>query len=213
MRFALWPYTVGLVMMVATGWIGLGAAALALAGLAFPAARSGRILQLLAALVLGLAVSSVPLEFIRRARAVPHIHDVTTDLANPPEFSALLPLRAGAPNGAAYGGPKVAELQRAAYPDLGPLVLRAPPATAFARAREAAEAMGWEIVAADASAGRLEAVATTFWFGFKDDVVVRVVPQGGGSRIDVRSVSRVGGSDIGTNAKRIRAFLAHVKND
>jgi uncharacterized protein (DUF1499 family) len=67
--------------------------------------------------------------------------------------------------------------------------------------------MGWEIVAADAAAGRIEATDTTFWFGFKDDVVIRVEADGAGSRIDVRSVSRVGVGDVGANARRIRAYL------
>jgi len=69
--------------------------------------------------------------------------------------------------------------------------------------------MGWDLVAADATAGRIEATDTTFWFGFKDDVVIRVRPAHGGSRVDVRSLSRVGVGvgDVGTNAKRIRAYL------
>jgi uncharacterized protein (DUF1499 family) len=70
--------------------------------------------------------------------------------------------------------------------------------------------MGWELVASDSAAGRIEATATTPWFGFKDDVVVRVRPDGSGSRIDVRSVSRVGKSDVGANAKRIRTYLADI---
>jgi uncharacterized protein (DUF1499 family) len=65
-------------------------------------------------------------------------------------------------------------------------------------------------VAADSSAGRIEATATTPWFGFKDDVVIRVAPDPAGSRVDVRSVSRVGQSDVGTNARRIRAYLARL---
>src|SRR5256885_4835405 len=118
----------------------------------------------------------------------------------PTLFRSVLPQRAGAPNTAAYGGPEIAELQRKAYPDIQPLIVPMPTQVAFVRARDAAEGMGWQVVAADASAGRLEATATTFWFGFKDDVVVRIVPQGTGSRIDGRSGSRVGGSDLRTNA-------------
>ena len=94
---------------------------------------------------------------------------------------------------------------------LGPLILPLAPAEAFARARAAAEGMGWEMVAADSAAGRIEATATTAWFGFKDDVVIRVEPAQGGSRVDVRSVSRVGVSDVGTNAARIRAYLARLR--
>jgi uncharacterized protein (DUF1499 family) len=70
--------------------------------------------------------------------------------------------------------------------------------------------MGWEIVAAEPASGRIEATATTFWFGFKDDIVVRVTPAEGGSRVDVRSVSRVGRSDVGTNAQRIEAYLTRI---
>ena len=64
-----------------------------------------------------------------------------------------------------------------------PLVLRVPPDSAFRLARTAANRMGWDIVAADAPAGRIEATATTRWFGFKDDVVVRIEPTAEGSRI------------------------------
>jgi uncharacterized protein (DUF1499 family) len=70
--------------------------------------------------------------------------------------------------------------------------------------------MDWQIVSADTAAGRLEATATTRWFGFKDDVVVRIRPDATGSRVDVRSVSRVGKSDVGTNAARVRTFLARL---
>lgn len=90
---------------------------------------------------------------------------------------------------------------------IAPLVLQASPAQAFDRARAAARDMGWQIVSADPAAGRIEAVATTFWFGFKDDVTVRVTPQDGQARIDVRSRSRVGRGDAGANAARIRRYL------
>jgi uncharacterized protein (DUF1499 family) len=71
--------------------------------------------------------------------------------------------------------------------------------------------MGWEIIAADSARGRIEAVATTRWFGFIDDVVVRISEDGSRSRIDVRSVSRVGRSDVGANARRIRAYLDRLE--
>ena len=142
---------------------------------------------------------------------MPAIHDITTDTIQPPPFLAILPLRAGALNPADYGGPDVAAKQQQAYPDIGPLLLNVPPGRAFDRALAAAKAMGWELVASDPAGGRIEATDTTFWFGFKDDVVVRVTPQPTGSRVDVRSLSRVGGGDIGANAARVRAFLAAVK--
>jgi uncharacterized protein (DUF1499 family) len=92
-----------------------------------------------------------------------------------------------------------------------PLELKEPPPAAYARALAAAEAMGWEITARDPGTARIEAVATTRWFGFKDDVLVRVSPSGAGSRLDVRSKSRVGKGDVGANARRIRAFFERLK--
>jgi uncharacterized protein (DUF1499 family) len=91
------------------------------------------------------------------------------------------------------------------------LEISQPPAEAFARAAAAARASGWEITHLDEKSGALEAVATTRWFGFKDDIVVRVAAAGGGSRIDVRSRSRVGRSDLGANARRIQDFLGRLK--
>jgi uncharacterized protein (DUF1499 family) len=161
-------------------------------------------------LLIGTAVFVVPLSHWERARQVPPIHDITTDTETPPAFVAILPLRAGAPDPVEYGGPAVAAQQKAAYPDIAPAVLALPPDQAFQRALAAARAMGWKLVAADEPDGRIEATATTFWFGFKDDVVIRLRPQGTGTRVDVRSVSRVGRSDLGTNAVRIRAFLARL---
>jgi uncharacterized protein (DUF1499 family) len=81
----------------------------------------------------------------------------------------------------------------------------------FDRAVSAARKLGWHVVAAAPAEGRLEATDTTRWFGFKDDVVVRIAPAADGSRVDVRSVSRVGRSDLGTNARRIRAFLRELR--
>ena len=97
--------------------------------------------------------------------------------------------------------------QKRGYPDIAPLRLDVPPAQAFERAERAARAMGWDIVNVAPDALRIEATDTTLFFGFKDDVVVRVRPQGQGSIVDVRSLSRIGGSDIGANAKRVRSFL------
>jgi uncharacterized protein (DUF1499 family) len=146
----------------------------------------------------------------RTAASTPLIHDITTDTDKVPHWVALQSQRAGAQNGAAYGGPAVAAVQKRAYPDLAPLTLAVPPDRAFARVQAAARSMGWRIVAAVPADGRLEAIDTTRWFGFADDIVVRVTATPNGSRIDVRSASRVGRSDLGVNAKRIRAFLAAV---
>lgn len=206
-RLELWEFRTGFALMRWAAFAGLAAAALAIVMLLVPRTRRTGSASLLAALVLGLGVAFVPWNGMRQARAVPPIHDISTDTERPPEFVAVLPLRADAPNPAAYGGAEVAQAQREGYPDLGPLRMDLPPPEAFAKAEQVARDMGWEIVAADPATGRIEATDTTLWFGFKDDIVIRVEADGEGSRVDMRSVSRVGKSDVGTNAKRIRAYL------
>jgi len=156
--------------------------------------------------VIGLGAAALPLLQLRTAKSVPPIHDITTDPSDPPVFEAVLPLRMGAANGVEYGGNTVAAQQRAAYPDILPIRLDAAPSQAFARALDAARAMGWAIAAADPARGVIEATDRTLWFGFKDDIAVRVRANGTGSVIDVRSLSRIGRSDVGTNARRIRAY-------
>jgi uncharacterized protein (DUF1499 family) len=174
-------------------------------------ARRGLALAVIGVL-LAAALTAVPVGASRRL-SMPPIHDITTDTQDPPQYEAIVPLRADAPNTLEYGGEKVAALQRKAYPDIQPLTLTVPPAQAFERALAAVRKAGWDLVAADANAGRIEATDTTFWYRFKDDVVVRIRPAGAGSRIDVRSVSRIGVGDLGTNARRVRAYLNALKTD
>lgn len=162
------------------------------------------------AAVIGLVVAWIPFSLQRRAQSVPPIHDISTDLENPPAFAALVPLRADAPN-PLNRTPDVNTQQRQGYPDLAPLTLPEPSGQVFARAQQTAQRLGWEIVKADQATGLIEATDTTRWFGFVDDVVVRITPWGTGTRVDLRSVSRVGRSDIGTNAERIRNFLAALQ--
>lgn len=209
-RLQWWDFSGGFQLMRWAAYTGLAGAALALVMLLLPATRRVALPSLLLALGLGLGVAFVPWNGMRQARALPPIHDISTDMQQPPAFVAILPLRADAPNPAVYGGAQIAKAQRAGYPDLRPKQLQAKPGDAYVRALAVARAMGWEIVAADAASGRIEATDTTPWFGFKDDVVIRVAADGGGSRIDVRSVSRMGGSDVGANAKRIRAYLRRL---
>ena len=162
------------------------------------------------ALVIGTGFSGYILNWRSTGGSVPPIHDITTDLENPPPFVDVIAARKDAPNSHEYGGAELAQRQRDGYPDLGPLMLDVGADEAFARALGAARSLGWEVVASAPGEGRLEATDTTFWYGYKDDIVVRIVALERGSRVDVRSVSREGRSDVGTNAKRIRAFLEHV---
>jgi uncharacterized protein (DUF1499 family) len=211
-RLGLWDFRPGLSVFRWAAYVGVAAAILSLVGLFLTrsgSARRGFPLAVIG-LVVGLAATWIPWQWWQVVKSVPMIHDITTDTETPPKFVAILPLRAGAPNSAEYEGPELAAQQRTGYPDLGPLTLQVPPAQAFTHALTAAQAMGWEIVANEPTEGRIEATDTTFWFGFKDDVVVRIAPADSGSRIDVRSVSRVGKSDVGANAKRITEYLRQV---
>jgi uncharacterized protein (DUF1499 family) len=161
---------------------------------------------------MSLVVMAGPAVFVQKALGVPAIHDITTDTDNPPAFVDVIPLRqaGGAANPPEYPGAFVAAEQKKAYGDLAPLDLALAPADAFPRALAAARAMGWAIVAERPAEGRIEATATTAWFGFKDDIVIRIAPGGSGTRIDVRSKSRVGRSDVGANAARIRDYLSKL---
>jgi uncharacterized protein (DUF1499 family) len=165
-----------------------------------------------AGLVVALAVLAFPAVLVIKGRGTAPIHDVTTDTDNPPQFVDVLPVRerTKALNPVAYGGARVADLQKRSYPDIRSLHLDVAPSQAFTRAQAAVQAMHWDLVAATPEAGRLEATDTTALFGFKDDVVVRVAAEGSGSRIDVRSLSRVGGGDLGANANRIRLYLQRL---
>ncbi|HKQ29378.1 MAG TPA: DUF1499 domain-containing protein [Burkholderiales bacterium] len=177
-RFGLWPFTVGILMLLAAGGVGVLAMLLAVVALF---GRSGWIVPVLA-IVLGALAAAVPAAAYLKGRSLPPINDISTDAA------------------------EQSEAQRMAYPDIQPMRLAVAPNIAFERAKGAVEEMGWEIVREEPSAGRIEAVATTFWFGFKDDVVIRISADGSGSRVDLRSKSRVGRGDLGTNAQRIRAY-------
>jgi uncharacterized protein (DUF1499 family) len=162
------------------------------------------------AIVIGAAGAWVPLHWFLEAQHRPAINDITTDTASPPPLVATAQLRRGAPNPPAYPKDNAA-IQRAAFPDIEPVILAVPPAEAFKRVERVATALGWEIVARVPADGRLEAIATSPWFGFRDDIVVRIRPQGPGSRIDIRSKSRIGEADLGGNAERVRTFIARLK--
>ena len=195
----LWPFRVGFGMFAGAMLVGLAAAGAALVGLVFRRrTHSGPLMFV--ALVLGIASAVVPLDFVRRVKTLPYINDISTDAERPPQFSPPKAYPEHFP-----------ELQRIGYPNLHGVDVRLPPKQAFARAVEIAKGDGWEIAALDEGAGRIEAVVTTRWFGFKDDVAIRIAPAGIGSRVDMRSKSRVGRSDVGTNAARIEKFLARMQ--
>jgi uncharacterized protein (DUF1499 family) len=184
--------------------------ALTAAILAYNVGTRRTLLVSLVGLVVSIAVAAPPVYLWRQAEALPHIHDISTDTNDPPRFVAIVPLRKDARNSIDYRA-DTAALQRKGYPDIGPIVLSVPPAHALQLAERASRAMGWDIVAVAPADLRLEAIDTTPMFGFKDDIVIRVTASGSGSRVDARSLSRIGNSDLGMNAKRIRLFMRELE--
>jgi uncharacterized protein (DUF1499 family) len=225
-KLGLWSYKLGLLAILpatAIGLIGL------LAGIAWgftallrnssAGARWGVIGLMGAILAVG-----VPLNGLRLALTSPPIHDISTDIEFAPQFKALLSMRKGAESDPGYDGSKIVKLrdgntstvsalQKKYYNDVIPLAEFVKPTKLFWRALNLANEMGWHVVSYDATEGRIEATDTTFWFGFTDDIVIRVRPAGKlGARLDIRSKSRVGQSDLGANAARIRAYMKRLKS-
>jgi uncharacterized protein (DUF1499 family) len=168
-------------------------------------------IRTLAALFASVLIHLPAFIFQSTAKSVPRIHDITTDTENPPEFNKILSLRPPDANPTNYAGEVVAEQQRLAYPDVQPRFAALSFGDAFNQSLAAAQSLDWEIVEANLAEGRIEATDTTVFFGFKDDIVIRL--RGDSSsrvRLDIRSISRVGISDVGANANRIRQFYARL---
>lgn len=214
-RRGWWDYPAELFGLRCAAWIGATAVAVSLFAAISAWRGTPRRANIFAisGVMIGSLVFALPAFRQVDGAAVPPIHDVTTDTDNPPRFVAILPLRKDAFNSAEYGGPEIAALQRKGYPDLTPANLPMSPRAAFNLALDTARASGWEIVAAVPAENRIEATATTLLLRFKDDVVIRITPAENGSRVDVRSVSRVGYSDLGANANRIREFFRRLTAD
>ncbi len=225
-KFGLWSWKVGLGKMIFSwgGPVLLGGLTIGL--LAFAAAfikpRKG------AGFLLAMIAITIPVAGMYKAsstRAVagtlPSIHDISTDTQDVPMFGDKIMAQRNATNGvnsADYIGKTdkrekelVSVLQARDYADIRPIISADTPALAYEKSLDAVKALGWDVVDARPADKIIEATDTTFWFGFKDDIIIRVRPSaGGGSVIDMRSLSRIGGSDIGKNAQRIRAFRDRV---
>ena len=233
-RFGLWDYGTGLTIIrevsapkkIADG-ISLSplftVGGLALLGAIVAAVmKQGRAARLGAIGFIAAALAAAPPIMMKSAfEKNPFIHEVTTDFDNPPAIVAAadLPRKNPAEYEGAVALPQATdgttneEAQKKAFPDIAPVVVASELQSAAAVARDIVEAMGMRVLAegpADSDAGggwRIEAVATSTWFGFKDDFIVRLTPEEGKTRVDLRSKSRVGGSDLGANAKRVRTFM------
>jgi uncharacterized protein (DUF1499 family) len=197
-------------MLTWAAYAGIAGLALGLLALLLNMRRGGGAAFIaLLAIAAGTTAVAVPWRWQQVAAAVPRIHDVTTDTITPPQFVEVAALRQSlnVPNSLEYTE-EVAAQQREGYPDLAPAFLDVPPTDAYRRALETVRASGWEVVTAKTGPPH-RGHRHHHWFGFKDDVAVRVTAMPDGtSRVDVRSVSRVGRSDVGTNARRIRDYLS-----
>lgn len=208
-RFGILPFMSGFIGIAIAAVLALIAAIVALVRMA-PVLRDQGKTHLLGALVLGLLIPGYLFFLFSGARAVPPIHDITTNLDNPPQFQTIAPRKYGEER--MFTRTQRRALHETGYRKLGTMTLETDVKTATTAALEAINAMGMNVAASDLDGGRIEATDTTFWFGFKDDVVVRVqADPEGGSNIDIRSVSRVGIGDVGANAKRIKAIQAKIK--
>jgi fatty-acyl-CoA synthase len=236
-KFGWWEWKLGLGTLIVTWGPRLLIAALVLAAVALVAVLIRKPRVGVGAAMVALLIPALGLGYMQYVRsstaAIPPIHDVATNVEDPPAFSQALmrerqasganpvhPLTTPLSSIEAYRGPRfagqqartVGDLGREAYPDLRPVTVNPNPEPLFAVLREQAQGRGWTIVSDDPGTGTFEATAETFWFGFKDDVAVRVRPGGAPNQlqIDARSTSRVGLSDMGANAARLRDFLADV---
>ncbi|MEQ8857261.1 MAG: DUF1499 domain-containing protein [Pseudomonadales bacterium] len=208
-RFGLWAFGTGFTMLMAGSALAAIGLVTGIAGIIAAHARdlaNDKPGVYLGTLVCLLIVALMGLQY-RTAVSVPPIHNISTDTDDPPQFDAVVALRGEGSNPLDYNAEELAPLQAGAYPWVQTLDSDLDPAAAVARAEQVLQDMGLEVVNVDPTAGRVEATDTSFWFGFKDDLVVRVRPGAEGSVVDVRSVSRVGMSDLGKNAQRIGEFL------
>ena len=167
------------------------------------------------AAAMGLGILAYPAYLATKAYRLPAINDVTTDPIDPPRFEAIARLRSRETNPITYAGLRAAELQRTAYPDIEPLLLNVSPQEAYNTALAVITRRKWRVVDARAPVpgrrdGLIEAVARTPIMGFRDDIAIRIRPAREGARVDLRSASRYGRSDLGANASRIRALIEDI---
>jgi uncharacterized protein (DUF1499 family) len=168
-----------------------------------------------AAILIGVALLAYPAYLGTKALRLPAIADVTTDPIDPPRFETIGRLRSREANPIAYAGLYAAELQKAAYPDIVPLETTTSAQTAYEAARTVIAKRRWQVInerppQPGRRDGYIEAVARTPIMGFRDDVAVRIRAIGQGARVDVRSASRYGRHDFGTNAARVRVLLDDI---
>ncbi len=219
-RWDLWSVRFALLTLTKYATYGaLAGAALSMVGIgkSWPGGASRGLVLSVVGVIIGMGAFYTIFEQWKMVRTSPFIHDITTDTENPPEFIAVVALReSAAADRHAYSGPDLALRQKFGgfnepYKDILPVMTKLAPGEAYDKALDVAQNMDWKIVDADRTTGRIEASDISFWYGFTDDIVIRVVAIPDGSRIDMRSLSRVGRSDVGVNAARIREYMTALE--
>jgi uncharacterized protein (DUF1499 family) len=216
-RAGWWGYQFAFMTLMPYAF-GTGVAAIAISALALLAsvgvgARRGVVIAALG-LLIGGSAAYFPWRASQMSGTYPRMHDITTDFADPPSFEFAAAGRAAEYGASAdYPGADTAALQRKFYPGIEPARLAATPGQAFDRVMAVVKAKRWGIVRADRDAGIIDAYDRSFWFGFTDDIAIRVTESDRGSRIDIRSGARQGRGDYGVNAARVRDFLAVVNRE
>jgi uncharacterized protein (DUF1499 family) len=216
-RLGIWHFRTAFYrLMASSAYLAAASAVTALIalGLGWNSLETIEIAYTTMVLALGLLLLYVPWHYKRTLERLPKINDITTDTSDPPQFQSVLAAReAENASSTTYAGATVAAQQKSAYPEVTSLDTNLPPRVAFRYALKAAEEMpNWTLLVRDDAAGRIEATQKSFWFGFSDDIVIRVKAVDSGSRIDMRSASRQGRSDFGVNAARIRKYFAVLKS-
>ncbi|GHB60536.1 hypothetical protein GCM10008107_07230 [Psychrosphaera saromensis] len=212
-RLELWSMGTSFQIIKLTGFISMAVLLIAILVAIFALvkkqkdlAKTCAVVAVLVALpVVGLSMQAA------KAKSLPFIHQVSTDTVDLPKFKVIVALRGENSNPLDYDSEKLAPLQQAAYPQLQTIVSELNVDAAFAKAVDVTNDLGWEIVAQNKDSGMIEAVDTTLLWAFKDDVAIRVQMTDSGSKIDLRSISRVGMSDLGANAARITKFITAFK--
>jgi uncharacterized protein (DUF1499 family) len=212
-QWRLWELGVGFLFLRYSAYAAIALAATSLVSLWFlRKSKSQAIVFAIISLILTGIVGGSAFYWQQRAQSVPPIHDITTDLENPPAFEAMVRLRQDAPNPPEYAGEETRQAQIEAYPDVEPLVLSSDLQAVMDVATDLILQREWDIVAINRKEGRIEATEKLAWFGFKDDVILRFSElENGDTRVDMRSKSRIGRSDVGVNAKRIKRFLTDLE--
>lgn len=212
-QWNLWELGVAFLFLRYSAYVAIALAVTSLVSLWFlRKSKSQAIVYAIISLILTGIAGGSAFYWQQRAQSVPPIHDISTDLDNPPSFDAMLRLRQDAPNPPEYAGEETRQAQIEAYPNIEPLVLNTELQVAMDTAVELILQRDWDLVAVNRNEGRIEATEKLAWFGFKDDVVLKFTSEGENeTRVDMRSKSRIGRSDVGVNAKRINRFLTDLE--